>query len=344
MSIGGSISGWGEGEIRRGSEGFLEDIRKNVSELEDSVDRGILVDHGFVQILLNDIDSLKAVYSKEAKFSTQVQELDQLSRQVLGTVGRIIEYDEQVQKSRTSRESAQKEAEGGAPVGELSLPSALPFDDKFKKGVERVDSEYKVRRIQPDGNCMFRSYSVGLLGGQYDKAQIVEHLQRMAQEGLIDKSALPVLCRSLENIQKSGKYEEVLRDKAISDAWVACCRQLVGRMILKILDTEEGGAKELKRIAKLMRGSRPELREIRDDKEVLRKYAEGISSMEKKWYGGELEANLLDQCLGTKSVELDVRQLSLEDSTVPHSDSPQAVFLFVRAGDHIDVAFPVSPQ
>ena len=342
MATGGSIGGWGETEIRRGGEGFLEDIKKNVSDLEDSVNRGILVDHQFVQILLDDIDSLKAVYSKEEKFATQVQELDRLSQTVIGSIGRIMENEEQVQKAKAPREPAKEWAERGNPVGELSRASALPVAAEFKRGVEKVEGEYIVRRIKPDGNCMFRSYSVGLLGGRYDKAEIAEHLQRLADNGLIGIDSLPLLLKSLADINEPGKYEEVLRDQTISDAWVACCRQLVGQTILNILESGEGGPEQLKSMAKTMRGLRPELREITDDKEVLRKYAEGISSMDKKWYGGELEATILDRCLGTESVELNVWKLSVEETAAPKVDNPRAVFLYVRSGDHIDVAFPTT--
>lgn len=335
---------WARGEVARG-ESFYEDIKKNVKDLEETVDRGIAVDHEFVQILLDDIDALRShPHYKEAG---KIRELDALSQRVLKKAEPISTYEKQVEQAKAAsvaraKYSASVHAQGPA-AGPLAEPATLPVTDDLRAGIQKVGVNFMVRAIRPDGHCLFRSYATGLLASRYDQGELAGCLKACRDEGLISEEDLALLLDSLNRIkERPDQLEAIVSDSKISDGWVRALRSLVGQSLLRRLKTSK--EEEIRALAFQMRSYIHELREVADDREVVKKYAEEISSMEQRRFGGEFELHLLDELLHTQSVELHVEHLSLvPDSTAALSENPRAIYLVQRGQDHIDAAFPKSP-
>ena len=344
-TVGTGSSGWSHEEISQRKDVFLEDVKKSVESLESSVKRGIAVDHDFVTILLDDIEALK----ENPQLARQGAELENLCMRVLGTMDRLISYEQQVRTAeayvaaRRVSDSAPKGPKGPL-IGDLKSPQTLPAEDVFLSGLAKIGTQYNMREIRGDGHCMFRSYVVGLLGNQYGQQRIkdvADSLKRLQEKSPSYLEKVQLLLASLERIHDQESLENELKNEAVSDQWVAVCRGFVREKIMEKLGS--GTDEELQGLAFNMRYLMPRLRTVPDDRDAVRAYAEAMSSMRDPLQGSALELRFLDECFGTKTIELNVQEMSIEGSELPDHGHQREVFLLQRSGDHIDVAFPKMP-
>ena len=314
-------SGRAEREVTNPNE-FLAAIQQNVSQLEKSIQKGHMIDREFDRILLSDINALHEHCSQEkSEFKHLVGQLDKLREKVL-----------------TCRKEQLSSEESTPLIGKLVDPTTLPVEEGYEVGRQKIAQEYVVRRIRPDGHCMFRSYVTGLLGGGYPHDVLAGCLRTLKDQGKISGSDLGALLASLHEITNQESLEHELSNPQVSDKWVEVCRNLAAQKISEKFAS--AFPQDQHKMADSMRWFMPGLEKL-DDAKVVKAYCKSISKMENPVFGGELELGCLDEIFGTTSCELNVQLLSVTQEEFPKPvANPKAIYLVQRGGDHIDVAFP----
>ncbi len=165
--------------------------------MEKAQKNGCEVDKGFIEIFEDDLSGLRERGHNPRQVFELRQRLESIATKIFSKIDA-----KQVQRPLMDKQSTLK-----------SLAKTYDSGD-VKKGLETLDTQYKLRRIKGDGHCMFRAIAAGMLYHLKNGKDINDAIPKELADFLAENKDASVESL-IGNTRLSNKLVHILRKIAV---------------------------------------------------------------------------------------------------------------------------------
>lgn len=259
-----------------------EDVALNLNTMKETLAQGKEVDAGFIEILSNDIESLKE----------SSQDVTDLSKVLSELADKILLEKVDGKNEKSEKQPSEKLVQGLVSIEDYA--KELPEQEKITDEIAGIDALFYARPVAKDGHCFFRAvgYRVVEQFLQMDDDEQKEFLKNIDAEipekALVTKKLFESFQKKLTQAATEKKNEDTLmNDPTFSNLVVAFLRRLACEENKK--EKNETLEAEANRLGK-----------------SVEQYLQDMSDMDKKLFAGQPEIEALANALDINIQVLDL--------------------------------------